>query len=468
MKKLKELMESLLEELNDIEEKMAATEDEKEVEKFVAEHEVKIKALDDTKVKLEKAISAMKSKKDATALAKSFSDLLQTDTLNVNLTGVDDPDPDPDPDAAKLAAEAIDYRKKNIAHEKVFHKYCQLGMKKISGVEYTELLKPTNPKFDNGADGVIAPRVWSDLLFGRKWAEAMDHKALPMQSDVDAQGGYLVPIDQKTFILETPTEEAHIMPRATIIKTKTGDITIPRLQQNDSNEYGGMAVDWTDEGDEKPETEAVFEQVSITTHELAAWTQVTHRLLSRAPMNLAKFLTNLGRATLYDAVDTALCTGTGTGQPLGIINTSGIRTVTRATAGTVSYADLVNLKYAVQPYHRARGSFLCEDGVMQALELTTDTQSRPLFTPSTANGIYNRLVGKPYVGSTRMPTIGKEGDVAFGDFKSYYIAMEEDVVIRRSDDHEFPKNTASFAFYLVIGGQLVFPRTWAILDDSTS
>ena len=57
-----------------------------------------------------------------------------------------------------------------------------------------------------------------------------------------------------------------------------------------------------------------------------------------------------------------------------------------------------------------------------------------------------------------MPLLGTDGDVAFIDLSEYYIALEQDIVMKRSDDFKFANNVATFAMFVVVGGKLVQPR----------
>jgi len=371
------------------------------------------------------------------------------------------------PGGVNLAVNAIDHDAEDNAQVEAFKLYCTAGWGHMSG-EQCKLVKNENPSFKLGEGGARLPKRLIVGLFPElAKAFGMASKALPLTS-VNPNMTALIPPDYRAQVLEVPAEAVHVLPRATIVPSATGTIQWPRLVQSDANEYGAVAVGWTDEGATKQQSEAKFDQVTIQTHEVSAWTQLSHRLLKRSAIDLGGYLGRLFRAAILNAIDAALINGTGVGQPAGIIGTAGIRQVARAAAGAVSYDDLVDLKYAVKPYHRASGIFLAEDQVLQGLEKAKDTQGRPLFTASTMNGIYDRLVGKTYIGSTRLPALGITGDVIFFDPKEYIVAMEEDVVVRRSDDYDFPKNVATFAFYAVVGGQLVQPRTAAILVGTVS
>ena len=381
------------------------------------------------------------------------------------------------PAGAKLAAapeaSAKDYDDELRHQEKCFHRYIANGAKGLSGEEM-DLMQSKSNKFEEGAGGVKLPTSFAISMLGVKWAKSVGYsdqaiartmKASTMVSSTDALGGYTVPEDFRATLLQTPVEAPHILPRATVVPSTTGEVTWPKAVQSDSNEYGGMTASWINEAGEKPQTDTQFTQEKIATHEIALYTEISHTLLRRSALALEQWIGTRGRQVLLDAIDSAAINGDGNGKPLGILNTTGIRTVARQTANTVVRKDLVELKYALQPYHRAGAVYVAEDGVIKTLEELEDNEGRPLFTANTATGIFERLAGYPFISTTRNPELGVEGDIFFCDLREYYMPMEQDIMIKRSDDYKFQNNVASIAIFAHVGGKLVQPRTCAALSD---
>ena len=444
--------------------------DDKDVEKAAQ------KAYQEHKAGMSTMLKALEAKiaeaeEDARALAakKALDSLTETDVSGMSGLGT----------TKRVDAEAFDYMEKERVHIKSFVQAIsdKDGAARL-GDQERDMLQVKSEKFKDGAGGFKAPQsLRAKLLGGRVLkmlhmdlediAMPVSSKALPGKSS-DTDNGYLIPQDFRATVLQLPTEEPHLVQRATVLNSTTGTITIPRLQQTTSDYYGGFVAQWTAEGGSKPAAEPVFEQVTISTHELSLYTEYTHRMLKRSAIDLVAFMGELGRRSLMATLDTAITAGSGTGQPTGITQTAGIQTVTRATANQVNYADLVNLKYQLSPPIRANGTFMLQDTALQGLENKVDTQNRPLFNLNTSTGAYDRLVGRPYLTSTRLATLGRDGDALYADLTEYYMAMEDEIVFRRSDDYKFRNNTASFAIYLVAGGEMVQPLAGALLDNETS
>ena len=61
--------------------------------------------------------------------------------------------------------------------------------------------------------------------------------------------------------------------------------------------------------------------------------------------------------------------------------------------------------------------------------------------------------------------LGSRGDVVFGDWSHYIVAMEEEVVVQRSEHYKFKNNVTAFRLSVVVGGKVAEPRAFAILDN---
>lgn len=370
---------------------------------------------------------------------------------------------------------AKDYDEELKAKTDAFYKHVQ--GKRLEGVEYG-LVAPTSilGKSEQAEGGVVMPPSLATNVFGKRWGymmgvlEPLSGKVVTSGTPVtlaQTGGAALIGPDFRPNLLELPPEGPHLVQRATIVPAPGGQAAWPRLTQTDANEYGGVAVQWIGEGAEKPESEPEFTQMQILCHEAAAYTEITHRLLSRSQLALEAILARLYRGAIMSALDQVMVNGTGSGQPLGIVPTTNIRLVTRQTAGTVTYRDLVRLKHGVLPHHRQNATFVMGDDVEQALEELVDTTGRPLFKASMANGPYDRCVGYPYEVSTRMLTIGAKGDIVYGNWREYILAMEEEVVVKRSDHFKFQQNRAAFAVFMVVGGRCVQPRAFSVLTGTS-
>ena len=328
-----------------------------------------------------------------------------------------------------------------------------------------ELVTPKSTSFsvEGGKGGVVMPPDMASAIFGTKYQKACDILGGKTMLSTQVSPASLIPEEFIRQILQLPSEPASLIDWVTIVPSSTGTLTIPRLVQTDQNEFGGVIMTWIGEGAEKPETEPVFTQETVPAHELAGYTEISLRMLSRSAFDLQAFLTQLYREAVRNELARVIALGSGVGQPDGVVGFAGVRTVARQVGNQVSYQDLVNLKHLLMSYHRAGSRWLVDDTVEQHLEGLTDTTNRPLFNTNVATGMVDRLVGYPYLITERTPNIGASGDVIFGDWRYYWMVVEQEVVVKRSDHFKFRNNLAAFSVYAVVGGEPIQPRAFAYL-----
>lgn len=92
-----------------------------------------------------------------------------------------------------------------------------------------------------------------------------------LQIGQNVNGGYLVPNEFERQPVESLEEENLFRKLATIIKTSSGDKKIPVVATKDT-------ASWIDEGQEIPESDNTFGQVSIGAFKLATLVKISEEL----------------------------------------------------------------------------------------------------------------------------------------------------------------------------------------------
>jgi HK97 family phage major capsid protein len=451
LKKLQELMQKALAEMEALQTKIAEAEeaeDEEAVSNAKTLYDEKAAEFDKLKAKAEEA----KQHKARRALAQEVSELAKPETEGKT-------------DGPKAPAAPTDPEKELRAKSEAF--YGWMRCENLSG-EQRKLIAP-KVTGKNEKDAAVMPESLAMKVLGMNYARALGKVMYSFNNPVTnpSAANNLVPPDFRAQLQQLPYDAPAVYDRVTVVTSNTGTVTWPALVQTAANEVGGVSFQWLDEGAQKPETEPQFEQLQISTHELAGYTEISERLLSRSSINLENLLAELFRGAMVYTLDNAIIQGTGVGMPLGIINTAGINLVARNTAGQVVYNDLVNLKHAVKAVHRGGASYTLEDSVEAGLELQTDTLGRPLFNASVANGPYDRLVGYPYTVATNCPALGTSGDIVYGNLRQYVMVMEEEITLARSEHAQFRRNRIAYKVFTVVGGRLLQPRAMAILGEES-
>ena len=275
-----------------------------------------------------------------------------------------------------------------------------------------------------------------------------------LQEGVDADGGYLVPDEYDTRLIQKLEENNIVRSLSTIIKT-SGEHKINIASTT-------PAAAWIEEGGTLTFGDSKFDQKILDAHKLHVAVKVTEELLYDNAFGLENFLIDSFGKAIGNAEENAFLNGTGTGQPTGIFATSGGGTyITAKTKGADAIIELVyNLK---RPY-RKNASFIMNDKMIATIRTYKDQNGAYMWQPSLVQGEPDRLLGFPVYTSQYAP----EDSIAFGDF-SYYNIGDRGV-------RSFKQLTELFAGNGMIGyvakervdGKLVLPEAVQILKVETT
>ena len=458
MMDLKELLakaKTLLAEMTELRGKVDTAEKDEDRQKFKTLFEAKEAEMSSTKDKIDAKKAEIERMKYVEEVEKFANSNVETKKPG---------EEDAQGKAGAQLGQQIDAQAKDGAEKakEEFKAFCAfMDGKSISGNQ-RELIRPKSPKLKS-ADGAVIPREIAAAVLG----DPIQGKVMASDNAADAS---LIPPEWKKELLDDGRPALSILNDVAIMPVETGmDVTWPAIVNDDTNEFGGVVVQRIGEGAEKPESEPNFEERAFSCFELAAHTVTTIRFENRSAFNIASILANLFRPAIYYTLEGEIFNGRGAAlrEMTGILNTVGVRTVQRTTAGTVVDDDVVNLKHEVRSHHRAGSKFWIHDTVERAFELQKDNEGRPLFTASIANGPYDRLRGFPYSPNYQQPTIGNSGDIVYGRGRAYFVGMEQDVVIEKSKHFKFTENKNVYRVSLVAGGRLMYVRMMAKLADES-
>ncbi len=157
-------------------------------------------------------------------------------------------------------------------------------------------------------------------------------------------------------------------------------------------------------------------------------------------------------------------TGTGTGQPKGIV-TAANTGKTGATGQTTSivYDDLVDLEHSVDPAYRGLPSvgFMMHDTSLAKIRKLKDSNGRPIFVPGyeqgNPGGAPDRLLNRRIVINQDMPVMAANAkSILFGAFAKYWHRQVMDFTLFRFTDSAFTLNgQVGFCAFQRAGGNLV-------------
>jgi HK97 family phage major capsid protein len=228
-----------------------------------------------------------------------------------------------------------------------------------------------------------------------------------LQEGVDADGGYLVPDEYDTRLIQKLEDNNVVRALATKIKT-SGEHKINIASTT-------PAAAWIEEGGTLTFGDAKFEQKILDAHKLHVAVKVTEELLYDNAFGLENFLIDSFGKAIGNAEENAFLNGTGNGQPTGIFATTGGGTyiTTEATEGDA----IIELVYSLKRAYRKNAAFILNDKMIAKIRTYKDHNGAYMWQPSLIAGVPDKLLGYPVYTSQYAP----EDSIAFGDFSYYNI-----------------------------------------------
>lgn len=231
------------------------------------------------------------------------------------------------------------------------------------------------------------------------------HVSNALQEGVDTDGGYLVPEEWDSRLIDTLDEENIMRRLSTIIRTS--GLHRINLAANKP------AAAWIEEGGELTWGDATFDQTTMDAYKLHVAIKVTEELLYDDAYNLEGYITTQFGKALANAEEDAFLNGDGSGKPTGLF--------TSATAfDSVDDPDsdsLISLVYALKRPYRKNASFIMNDATIATIRKLKDNNGAYIWQPSYQAGEPDRVLGYAVYTSAYAPTTG----IAFGDYSYYNI-----------------------------------------------
>jgi len=231
------------------------------------------------------------------------------------------------------------------------------------------------------------------------------HVSNALQEGVDADGGYLVPEEWDSRLIDVLDEENIIRRFSTIIRTS--GLHRINLAANKP------AAAWIEEGGELTWGNATFDQTTMDAYKLHVAIKVTEELLYDNAYNLEGYITTQFGKALANAEEDAFLNGDGSGKPTGLFTS-----VTAFDSVDDPDSDsLISLVYALKRPYRKNASFIMNDATIAAIRKLKDNNGAYIWQPSYQAGEPDRVLGYAVYTSAYAPTTG----IAFGDYSYYNI-----------------------------------------------
>ena len=285
-----------------------------------------------------------------------------------------------------------------------------------------------------------------------------------LQIGTDSEGGFLVPDEYETTLVEALEEENIFRKLAHVISTSSGDRKIPVVASKGS-------ASWVDEEGTIPDSDDAFSQVSIGAYKLGTLIKVSNELLNDNVFNLESYISKEFARRIGAKEEDAFFNGNGTGKPVGIFNATGGAEVgvTAASATAITADEIIDLFYSLKAPYRKKAVWILNDATIKTIRKLKDNNGNYLWQPALTAGTPDTILGRPVYTSSYVPTIAAGAKtIAFGDFSYYWIADRAGRNFKKLSELYAANDQTGFVATQRVDGKLILPEAIKVLKMKAS
>jgi len=242
-------------------------------------------------------------------------------------------------------------------------------------------------------------------------------KALTVANDASA--GFLAPQETGAELIKLLNEFSPLRQYAKVVTISGQSIVYPRR-------VTGTSASWVAEIANRTASGMTFEQVTMTPHELATFTDISNMLLEDNAYNLEGELLQDFAESFGKTEGLAFVKGTGVGQPVGIMTSTEIAEIKTGVAanfpGTNPADVLIKMYHKIATTYAQSGVWMMNRNTLAVVRQWKDGNDRYLVLDPISEGAPSTLLGRPVVEMFDMDDIGAgAAPILFGDMSGYRI-----------------------------------------------
>ena len=314
--------------------------------------------------------------------------------------------------------------------------------------------------FEAGQNRIgIDPRLVQSRALGESFGDA---------------GGFLVPEEFRPDLMMIPLEQSIIRPRAFTMPMASNSLRIPSIKDTShaSNVFGGVSASWGSEAEDVSSTtnQPTFGQIVLDAHKLTGYTVLSNELIQDSAIAVDTLLSRMFGEALAYFEDVAFISGTGAGQPQGILNSGCLISVAKETgqgATTIVKENLDKMYARLLPSSHGNAVWIANPDVfpqLASLSQAVGTGGGPVWVSQMAGGPPTSIYGHPVIFTEKAPSLGTVGDIMLVDLSYYLIGDRQALTTSASPHVRFTTQETVYMFSERLDGRMwidtpLTPRT---------
>ena len=324
--------------------------------------------------------------------------------------------------------------------------------------------KDTEKRFSSFGEQLMA--AYRAAMPGGKVDERLSTRAASgLNETTPSDGGFLVQQDFVTELLKRTYETCILASKVKKIpiSTNANGMKINAIDEDsraNGSRWGGVQTYWEGEADELTASKPKFRQMELSLKKLTGLCYATDELLQDAAA-LEAVIRQAFAEEFGFKIDDAILSGSGEGEPLGILNSGAIVTVAKEASQT----DTITVENLIKMWNRlwSRSRSNAVWYINQELEpylYTLKIGDKPVYIP--AGGLsekpYGTLFGRPVVPIEQCSAAGEVGDIILADIGQYLLIDKGGIKSASSIHVRFLYDENVFRFIYRVDGKPIWTK----------
>ena len=286
-----------------------------------------------------------------------------------------------------------------------------------------------------------------------------------LNESTPSDGGFLVQQDFVTELLKRTYETGILASKVKKIpiSTNANGMKINAIDEDsraNSSRWGGVQTYWEGEADEITASKPKFRQMELSLKKLTGLCYATDELLQDAAA-LEAVIRQAFAEEFGFKIDDAILSGSGEGEPLGILNSGAIVTVAKEASqtDTITVENLIKMWNRLWSRSRANAVWYINQELEPYL-YTLKIGDKPVYIP--AGGLsekpYGTLFGRPVVPIEQCSAAGEVGDIILADIGQYLLIDKGGIKSASSIHVRFLYDENVFRFIYRVDGKPIWTK----------
>lgn len=324
--------------------------------------------------------------------------------------------------------------------------------------------KDNEKRFSSFGEQLMA--AYRAAMPGGKVDERLSTRAASgLNETTPSDGGFLVQQDFVTELLKRTYETGILASKVKKIpiSTNANGMKINAIDEDsraNGSRWGGVQTYWEGEADELTASKPKFRQMELSLKKLTGLCYATDELLQDAAA-LEAVIRQAFAEEFGFKIDDAILSGSGEGEPLGILNSGAIVTVAKEASqtDTITVENLIKMWNRLWSRSRANAVWYINQELEPYL-YTLKIGDKPVYIP--AGGLsekpYGTLFGRPVVPIEQCSAAGEIGDIILADIGQYLLIDKGGIKSASSIHVRFLYDENVFRFIYRVDGKPIWTK----------